>query len=143
MTVNPDQVEISAALADGVPVTLLASPLLRQFGAQFLGGEAGALTLAFDAPAEYVQGNGVVGGGAVSTVLDVGMALAVLSAIEPGSTCSTLSMTVNFLSALRQPHVTVDACIDRAGRRAAFASATATDADGRAVATASSSLLLH
>ena len=104
---------------------------------------AAALSLRFTVPAESVQGNEVVGGGAVSTVLDLAMALAVLSKIEPGATCSTLSLTVNFLSPLREADVTVESRVDRVGKRAAFASATASDTAGRIVATATASLLVH
>jgi uncharacterized protein (TIGR00369 family) len=143
VSANPDQVEISAALAGTLPVRLTASPALQHHAAQLVAGSAGALTFRFTIPAESMQGNGVVGGGAISTVLDLAMALAVLSAIDPGATCSTLSLTVNFLSSLREPDVTVDARVDRTAKRAAFASATAVDGAGRAVATATASLLVH
>ena len=143
MNANPDQVEIQQAITQGAPAALIASPVLRQFDARFAGGSAGALTLRFTVPAESVQGNGVVGGGAVSTVLDLAIALAVLSMIEPAATCSTLSLTVNFLSPLREAEVIVEARVDRAGKRAAFASATASDTAGRAVATATASFLVH
>lgn len=143
MSANPDQVEIRQAIEQGAHAVLIASPVLRQFDARFTGGSAAALSLRFTVPAESVQGNGVVGGGAVSTVLDLAMALAVLSKIEPGATCSTLSLTVNFLSPLREADVTVESRVDRVGKRAAFASATASDTAGRIVATATASLLVH
>lgn len=143
MSANADQVEIGAALAGGHPVALNASPVMRQFGARFVGGETGALTLRFTAPTGSFQGNDVVGGGAVSTVLDLGMALAALSAIEPGSTCSTLSLTVDFLAPLREVDVTVDARVERLGRRAVFTSAVATDDDARRVAIATATHLVH
>jgi uncharacterized protein (TIGR00369 family) len=140
---NPDQIEILAAVAGATPVPLTASPALEQHGALFLDGVAGAITVRFAIPAGSLQGNGVVGGGAIATVLDLAMALAVLSAIEPGSTCSTLSLTVNYLGALHDAEVVVEASVDRPGRRAAFASASAHDAGGRTVATATASLLVH
>jgi uncharacterized protein (TIGR00369 family) len=143
VSANPDRVEIVAAIGGATPVRLTASPVLEHHGAMFLDGAAGGIRFRFKIPADSLQGNGVVSGGAVATVLDLSAALAVLSVIDMGATCSTLSLTVNYLGALRERDVEVEASVDRAGRRAAFASATASDATGRAVATATATFLVH
>ncbi|RKR45161.1 PaaI family thioesterase [Paraburkholderia sp. BL17N1] len=118
---NPDRAFIEQALAAGRRnVALEMNPALIWLGALLLGGEKGALSVGFTAPRESIQGNGVVSGGALTSMLDHAMALALLSRLQSGRTCATISLTVNMLEPGHIGKFTVEARVKRLGGRIAF-----------------------
>jgi uncharacterized protein (TIGR00369 family) len=138
---NPDRAFIQQTLASGVGnVALGMNPALRWLGATLLGGNRGALSIGFTAPTDSVQGNGVVSGGALASMLDMGMALALLSKLPYGRTCATISLTVNMLEPGHVGKFTVEARVKRLGGRIAFLEADLYDGGGvRCVANATAS----
>jgi uncharacterized protein (TIGR00369 family) len=106
--------------------------------------EAGMVRLAFSPDGIFVQGAGVLQGGAISAMLDFAMAFALLAVLPEGQTCSTANANVSFLRpAPRGDYVAVGE-ITRRGSRLAFARAGVfpADAPDRLVATATSTLAI-
>src|SRR5215472_2125696 len=96
---NPDRAMICALVSErrsNVPLRM--NRVLEALSAKFVRGEPGDVEIGFSALADSVQGNGVVAGGTLTTMVDYGMAFAVLSKLPPGRTCATISLTVNMQS---------------------------------------------
>ncbi|NNE73081.1 MAG: PaaI family thioesterase [Acidimicrobiales bacterium] len=64
---------------------------------------------------------------------------ATMGAIDPGNRCATIEMHTRYLASARTGRLTAEATVIRAGRRVVHLSARTTDADGRLVASATSS----
>ena len=85
----------------------------------------------------------MVGGGTLANMLDLAMAMGVLSRLKPGYTCATVSLTINMQSAGDQGHFVAVTGVDRVGRQIAFAHAKLFDADrSRLIASGTSSLVV-
>jgi uncharacterized protein (TIGR00369 family) len=139
---NPTRAYVAGAVASGrrnLPLEI--NPALASLSALLVDGEGSQLVIRFTAPQSATQGNGVVSGGTLANMLDLAMAMAVLSQLEPGQTCATISLTVNMQSAGQQGHFIAVARVDRIGRQIAFAEARLYDAErSRLIANATSSL---
>lgn len=101
-------------------IPLCTSPALEALQTRFIQGEPGTVTLRFSAPASALQGNGVVAGGTLTSMLDFGMAFAVLSKLAQGKTCATISLTVNMQAPAPIGDYLVEASASRVGGRVAF-----------------------
>lgn len=139
---NPTRAHISEAVTSGRGnIPLDANPALVSLSTRLVEARDGELVLRFTAPHSTTQGNGVVGGGAIASMLDLGMAMAVLSRLRPGFTCSTISLTVNMQTAGKAGDFITVAGVDRVGRKVAFAHAKLYDSErSRLIASATSSL---
>ncbi|GGC01354.1 phenylacetic acid degradation protein [Novosphingobium endophyticum] len=122
----------------GVPLTCNAA--FETMGAILVSGTPGDVLVSFEAGEGTAQGNGVVSGGTLAAFLDSAMAVAVLSALKPGQTCSTISLNVNLMRPGFVGTLYVKASVERMGRRVAFAHARLMDGDDKVLATATSSL---
>lgn len=135
---NPDRAFLHNLLstqARDVPLDM--NPVLVSLGATLLVGSAQALSIRFTAPEYSVQGNGVVSGGTLASMLDLAMALALLAQLPPGRTCATISLTVNMIEPGYVGDFVADARVKRLGGRVSFVEADLHDATGtRRVATA-------
>ena len=123
-------------------VVLDVNPAFASLSAVLEEGVAGQVAMRFTASESMTQGNGVVGGGALANMLDCGVAVATLSSLTAGQTCSTITLTVNMLRPATAGPLFVEAKVDRVGKRIAFAQAKLFDPERRLVATASSSLAI-
>lgn len=140
---NPTRAFIAGVIASARrDVALDINPAFASLDCVLEEGVPGAVTLRFTAGPHTAQGNGVVGGGTLANMLDCGLAVAALSTVAPGQTCSTISLTVNMLRAAAVGSLWVRARVDRTGRRIVFAQAQLFDAEQRLVATANSSLAI-
>lgn len=141
-TDNPTRAYLADAVASGrrdVPLTV--NPALASLSALMVESAENELVIRFTAPQSATQGNGVVGGGTLANMLDLAMAMGVLSQLKPGYTCATISLTVNMQSAGQQGHFIAVARVDRVGRQIAFAEAKLYDEERcRLIANATSSL---
>lgn len=132
---------IADAVAAGrKDVALTCNPAFETMGAVLVEGTPGDVLVSFEAGEGAAQGNGVVSGGTLAAILDSAMAVAVLSALRPGQTCSTISLTVNMLRPGMVGRLYVKAGVEKMGSRVAFAQARLLNAADQTVATASSSL---
>lgn len=139
---NPTRAQVAEAVASGRSDVLLDfNPALTSLSTRLVEVRGDELVLRFTAPPTTTQGNGVVGGGTLASMLDLSMAMAVLSRLKPGFTCATISLTVNMQAAGHEGNFVAVAGVDRVGRQISFAHAKLFDADGaRVIANATSSL---
>lgn len=136
---NPDRAFLESVISEAqfdIPFELTAG--LSALGARLVYGRPGVVELSFEAPVTAIQGNGVVAGGVLMTMLDYAMAFAVLSMLPYGQTCATTSITVNMQAAAKPSLLKAKATVERVGRQIAFARAELHDPQ-RGVLVASSS----
>lgn len=143
---HADQALLLQFLAgDGAPRPMDANPLARALGCELLRVDAksGRVELRFSPQALFVQGTGVLQGGAVSAMLDFAMAFAVLAHLPAGASCATVNMASSFLRPAPQGAYRAVGEIERCGRSLAFTQARLMrEEEGVVVATASSTLAL-
>lgn len=132
---------IAEAIAAGRhDVALDCNPAFAAMGAVLVDGTPGEVIVSFEAGEDTAQGNGVVSGGVLAAMLDGAMAVAVLSALKPGQTCSTISLNVNMLRPGKLGRLYVRAEVEKLGGRVAFAHAQLLDEERVTLATGASSL---
>ena len=87
---------------------------------------------------------GVVHGGYAATLLDSACGIATASRLAAGETFTTLEIKVAYHRAMTEHTgpVRAEAIVKNMGRRVAYADAKLTDADGRLLASATSTLLV-
>jgi uncharacterized protein (TIGR00369 family) len=87
---------------------------------------------------------GVVHGGYAATLLDSACGIATASRLAAGETFTTLEIKVAYHKAMTENTgpVRAEAIVKNMGRRVAYADANLTDADGRLLASATSTLLV-
>jgi uncharacterized protein (TIGR00369 family) len=137
--VNPDQALLKRFLADpATPVAIDSIPLGTALCGKLLAHKNDTLRIAFQPGRDFLQGNDVVQGGIVATMLDMTAAFAVLATLPDERTAATVSITVSFLAAVRPGPLVATGTIERAGRRLIFARAQLESGpDGALLATAS------
>jgi len=139
---NPTRAHVAAAVAAGRrDVPLDTNPASASLGAVLCEGKPGELRLGFVAPPESIQGNGVIGGGIVASMLDLAMAMAVLSVLPPGRTCATINLSVNMMAAAKAGPLVATASVERVGRTVGFARASLFDASGERLLASGTSAL--
>lgn len=121
---NPDQVALHRFIetrpAEGLELT--ANPMAQALGTRIMRVDTGAgeVELAFAPHELFVQGAGVLQGGAVGAMLDFAMAFAVLAALPGGHSCATANLNVAFVRTAPQGRYRAIGQIERQGRQLAF-----------------------
>ena len=82
------------------------------------------------------QPQGVMHGGAIATLIDTAVALAIVGTTETDERFTTVNMSVNYLSPVREGRVAAEARIVRKGRRIIVADCEVSDSDGKLIAKA-------
>lgn len=145
---NPDQALIRRFERDRLIPTLIdTSPLALALDGHIVDVDApaGRIDLRFTPGPSFVQGMGVVQGGAVAAMLDFAMAFAGLAALPDELSCATANLNVSFLRAAPLTVYRATGTLERRSRNLIFARAalqSAEEDDGLIVATASSTLLV-
>lgn len=140
---NPDQALILRFLQDRVPRAIDTNPMAVALGTSLRNadGEAGTIELAFDPAPLFIQGTGVLQGGAVTAMLDFAMAFALLAQLPPDRSCATATINVALLRAAPAGRYLAHGAIERRGRTLGFTQARLLRADTLdVVATATSTL---
>ncbi|MFJ2524436.1 MULTISPECIES: PaaI family thioesterase [Pseudomonas] len=119
---NPDRALLEKIIAGQTfDFAIETTEGLKELGARLVSGSPGELEFSFMVSPKAIQGNGVVSGGTLMTMLDYAMAYAVLSKLPFGKTCATTSIAVNMQSAATPKRLKVTGNVDRVGRQVAFA----------------------
>ena len=143
---NPDQALIHRFVqAGGVAMPVDSNPMAQALQSTLLrvDRERGEVDIAFEPAALFIQGTGVLQGGAVTAMLDFAMAFAVLASLQPQASCATANLGTSFLAPAPRGRYKATGAVDRCGRTMAFARAQLfEEATGKLVATASSSLVV-
>jgi len=133
--------ETMEAIRDGIlPPPPIA--MLMQFDIRSL--EQGRVEFGCTLDESVYNPIGVVHGGLVCTLLDTVAGCAVHTTLPAGMAYTSIEIKVNYLRAVHATSgpLTAIGRVTKPGRRVAFAEGEVLDAQGRAVATASSSLLV-
>ncbi|MGH8220838.1 MAG: PaaI family thioesterase [Steroidobacteraceae bacterium] len=109
-----------------LPAPLASNPLARELEAEVLevSPDGGAAVLAFDPPARFAHGGGVLQGGIVTALLDFAMAFAAHAQLATDQRAfATASMNIHFLRPAPPARYIARGRIVRAGRKLLFAEA--------------------
>ena len=141
---NPDQALIHRFIEGGAqPIPFDANPMARALGAELRAADlqAGTVELAFTPDPLFIQGTGVLQGGAVTAMLDFAMAFATLAQLPVGASCATVNLNTAFLRPAPQGRYIAVGEVERRGKQLAFTHARLLRAqDRQTVATATSTL---
>ena len=134
MTEEDPNIRKRAAIAEIMPKT----PYIGGLGIVFDKYEPDDVTLRLPFREDLTNDGTVYHGGVVAAVIDTAGAAAAWSNhdFERGAKASTVSMTVNYVGACRKSDLLCHARTVRRARELIFLEITATDADGRVVASA-------
>ncbi len=102
----------------------------------------GRATLEYEARPDQCHSGGVVQGGFVTGWIDAAMAHAAIAMNGPDVTPLTLELKVSFFAPVRPGRVLAEGWVERAGRKTCFYEGHLTDAEGRVLAKASSTIML-
>jgi uncharacterized protein (TIGR00369 family) len=96
--------------------------------------EPGRAVLGVEIRQELLQLQGVLHGGAMASLIDTAVAMAIVSVSGPEDRFTTVELKINYLAPVRDGRVTADARIIRDGRRIIVAECDAFDSNGRLAA---------
>ena len=143
---NPDQAMIQRFLANPqVPLAIDSNPMALALGSTLhrVDRAAGEVEIGYAPQPLFIQGTGVIQGGAVTAMLDFAMAFVTLASIDPSRSCATVNLNTTFLRPAPQGDYIAVGTLERCGKAMAFTHARLLRAHDRVcVATASSSLAL-
>jgi acyl-coenzyme A thioesterase PaaI-like protein len=109
-----------------LPAPLASNPLARELGGEVLqlGTESGLALLAFNPPARFAHGGGVLQGGIITALLDFAMAFAAhAKLLGEDRGFATASMSIQLLRPAPPARYIAHGRIVRAGRKLLFAEA--------------------
>ncbi len=131
--------DIEAAISE----RLGAVPFYSWIGIELVRATKGEVELAIDLQDHHDNVQGLIHGGVIATLLDSAAGLAVRTVLEPGHRHVTAQLDVQYLSAARSgSRVTATGRAVRVGSQIAFAESSAKDGSGRAVARATSTIVV-
>lgn len=129
------------AIVDGV---IPPPPIARLMNMQFECAEKGSVTFSLEPDESMYNPIGGIHGGTMCTLLDSVVGCAVHTTLPAGFGYTSVEIKVNFIRAATHGSgvLTAKGTVRKGGRRIAFAEGEVTDAQGRVVATATSTLLV-
>ena len=129
------------AVADG---QLPPPPIAELVRMNAVEAEHGRVTFTCTPDASMYNPLGMVHGGVVCTVLDTATACALHTTLPQGVSYTSVEIKINYLKAVTVDSGTLTAVgtVVKAGSRIGFAEGSVTDAAGKLVATATSTLLI-
>jgi uncharacterized protein (TIGR00369 family) len=147
LLMNPDWIDLQRFIREGqVAATLNCNPMSEALGMRMehVDLAKGEITLSFEPQGLFIQGAGVLQGGAVSAMLDFAMAFAVMATLPEGQSCATSSLNISFLRPAPKGRYVAVGETERRGKALAFTRARLFQegASERVVATATSLLAL-
>jgi uncharacterized protein (TIGR00369 family) len=129
-------------MADG---EVLRPPVAQALGIEVVSADPGKVRFSMPVHPFLLNHLGFLAGGIVSTVMDVALGCAVLSAVRPDQDIVTVDLRVEFLRPVtaQGAEVVVDAEVVHLGRNRALAECRAVDGAGRLVAVGSGNCLIR
>lgn len=115
------------------------TPFNEFMGMQLVRREEGEVELAIELAPQHLNRKGVAHGGVIATLLDSALGAAVISSIPPEWWCTTISLSIQFVSGATPGRLTGSGRVVRRGRAVAFARGEVHDSGGKLVATAEGS----
>jgi uncharacterized protein (TIGR00369 family) len=110
------------------------NPFPKLLGIELDSIQAGSATLSVETSDRLLQVQGIMHGGAIASLIDTAVALAIAGVSQPEDRYTTVEMKVNYLSPIKRGRATAHAKIIKNGRRIIVAECDVTDADNSLVA---------
>ena len=106
----------------------------RLLGIEIDSMENGTARLGVEVTEKLLQLAGIMHGGAIATLIDTAVAMAIVSVSEPNSKFTTVELKVNYLRPLKEGRVIAEAHLIQNGRRIIVADCDVFDAQGKLAA---------
>jgi uncharacterized protein (TIGR00369 family) len=122
-------------------MTLDHVPFAKLVGIEVDSVEPGHAVLSMKLRDDLMRNNGIAHGGAIATLIDSAMAIAIMAMIEENERTVTVDLTIHYLRPLSEGTAKASARVVRAGKRVITVSAELFGGDGKLSATAISTYL--
>ena len=94
----------------------------------------GRAQLSIEVQEKHLQLQNIMHGGAIATLVDTAVAIAIIGASKPGARFTTIEMKINYLSPIKEGRVTANAHLIRDGRTIVVAECDVVASDGKLAA---------
>lgn len=101
--------------------------LFRFLGVKIIKISSEEVIFSLPTSEDLTQGNGVIAGGILSTLMDEAMAHVVMANLEGTTNIATIDMTVRFFKPAKGNELTARATLKKPGRKIVFTHAVVTD----------------
>ena len=122
-------------------MTLDHVPFAKLLGIEVESVEPGHAVLSMKLRDDLMRNNGIAHGGAIATLIDSAMAIAIMAQLAEGERTVTVDLTIHYLRPISEGTARASARVVRAGRRVITVSAELFGDDGKLAATAISTYL--
>lgn len=122
-------------------MTLDEVPFAKLLGIEVDSLAPGHAVLSMKMRADLMRNGGIAHGGAIATLIDSAMALAILQSLGEDEHTVTVDLTIHYLRPVSEGSARASARVVRAGRRVITVSAELFDVEGKLAATAISTYL--
>lgn len=117
--------------------------LARTLGIRPVSMDSGRARFALTVRGDHMNPNGVVHGGVVYSLADTAMGAALFSALEPGQSCTTLEIKINYLAPVTSGELAAEAAVVARTKRTGFLEARVRADDGALVAVATGTFYIQ
>jgi uncharacterized protein (TIGR00369 family) len=125
------------AILEDLRRRVAGSPFHAGFGVTVDGARAGEVRVSWNARPEHWNLQGLVHGGALATLVDIAMGLAVRTVVGPTRRHVTIDLSVHYVRPARPGGLEALGTVVRVGTRVGFAEGSVMDATGRLLVRAS------
>ena len=122
-------------------MTLDHVPFAKLLGIEVDSVEPGHAVLSMKLRDDLMRNNAIAHGGAIATLIDSAMAIAIMALLEENERTVTVDLTIHYLRPISEGTARASARVVRAGRRVITVSAELFGEDGKLSATAISTYL--
>lgn len=122
-------------------MTLDHIPFAKLLGIEVDSVEPGHAVLSMKLRDDLMRNNGIAHGGAIATLIDSAMAIAIMALLEENERTVTVDLTIHYLRPLSEGTARASARVVRSGRRVITVSAELFDHNNKLSATAISTYL--
>lgn len=116
-------------------------PFAKLLGIEIESIEPGHAVLSMEIKEELKRNGGIAHGGAIATLIDSAMAMAIVQLLAAGERTTTVDLTIHYMRPLSGGSARATARVVRAGRRVITVSAELFDTNEKLAATALSTYL--
>ena len=116
-------------------------PVARLIGITMASVELGRVVMEMEVRPQHANPMGTVHGGILCDLADAAMGMAYASSLDEGETFTTLELKINFLKPVWTGRLTATGRVVKGGRTVGLVECDVTDAKGRLVARASSTVM--
>ena len=142
MTRPEDPGDMRARLAAYIERFHLENPWAKFFNVRVEDMGPGHARLVLPFRTEYTHGLRVVQGGVVTSIADAAVAHAIMPMLDPGQSCTTVELKINFLAPISHEDMVAEARVIKKGRQIVLGEADVRSPEGRHFARALATYLI-